>query len=339
MTSIFQPSLLNDPLGDPGLLVQLSGEKGALLFDLGDLSRIPNKVLMKTTHVFISHTHIDHFIGFDRLLRIIFGRGEVLKLYGPENIIRNVEGKLAGFTWNLVDKYDEAISIEVTEVHPDGLKRAVFRAKDKFERCELEDAPFVEGQIVEESSFTVSVAILEHRVPCLGFALCEKPKVKINKERLDSLGARPGSWLNDLKEAALAGRDDAVVDFPGRSEEPPVTVGQLRDDLYSIVDGQKIVYVTDTVFSESNNPNIIQLAQDADLFFCESPFTAEETDRALDRRHLTAQQAGTLARAAQVKQLRIFHFSQRHARGFEILYQEAAEAYGAPVPLSHAPDF
>ena len=40
MKSEIQPSLLNDPFGDPGLLVQILLQKQVLLFDLGDLSAL-----------------------------------------------------------------------------------------------------------------------------------------------------------------------------------------------------------------------------------------------------------------------------------------------------------
>ena len=37
------PKLINDPLGDPGMMVEFLQERRALLFDLGDLSAISNK--------------------------------------------------------------------------------------------------------------------------------------------------------------------------------------------------------------------------------------------------------------------------------------------------------
>ena len=66
-------------------MVEFLYQQRALQFDLGDLSSITNSELLKISHVFISHTHIDHFIGFDRLLRTVFGRAKTLTIFGPEN--------------------------------------------------------------------------------------------------------------------------------------------------------------------------------------------------------------------------------------------------------------
>ena len=187
MQSNFLPKLINDPLGDPGMMVEFLCEHRALQFDLGDLSLISTSDLLKISHIFISHRHIDHFIGFDRLLRVIFGKGKTIYLYGPENFIENVAGKLAGFTWNLIDRYDESITIEVIEVHSDRLVKAKFITAERFKKTEQKEETYTGGILVDEDGFTVRTAILEHRVPCLGFALKEKYHLNINKERLEEM--------------------------------------------------------------------------------------------------------------------------------------------------------
>jgi len=68
MTNLFQHRLLNQPFGDPALYVRLAGEKKALLIDLGDVSCLEPGKLLKVEDVFVSHTHIDHFIGFDHYI-------------------------------------------------------------------------------------------------------------------------------------------------------------------------------------------------------------------------------------------------------------------------------
>jgi ribonuclease Z len=332
MKSGIEPVLINDPFGDPGLLVQFLLHKQALLFDLGDLSALSNGTLLKVSHVFVSHTHIDHFIGFDRLLRTLFGRDKTLTIFGPKNIIQNVQGKLAGFTWNLVELYSESLTIEVVEVREQGLLKGTFRAIDRFKLCDEKEEPFVDGLIVDNSVFSVHAAILEHRVPCLGFALEEKPHININKDKLEAMKAKPGSWLNDLKQGVLRedpGSSLITVPFkePGSSSTKEISLNQLKNDLVEIFPGQKIGYVVDTVFNDRNRKKIVNLVASADVFFCESPFLANEEERGQARFHLTSRQAGTLAREAGVKQLQVFHFSSRHKDCRQQFYNEAQEAF------------
>ena len=332
MKPILQPSLVNDPLGDPGLFVQFLYEKRAFMFDMGDQSPLTNADLLKVTHVFVSHTHIDHFIGFDRFLRIVFGREKTITLYGPENFIANVEGKLAGFTWNLVDRYEESLTLEVVEVHADRLRKATFRAIEKFKRSDEREESWQGGLILDEPALSVSAAVMEHRVPCLGFALKEKFHVNINKDALTAMQLEPGEWLNRFKQNIYEGAsDDLPVQVPvgtnGSQETQEIALGTLKEKLVTITPGQKIAYITDTVYSPTNIPRVVNLVREADLFFCESPFIAEEEDRARDRCHLTTRQAGLLAKEAGVKQLKTFHYSKRHSHQTKRLVREAQETF------------
>ena len=74
MRGIFEPRLVNDAFGDPGLYVDFRDERRALLFDLGNITGLPPRKLMRLSHVFVTHTHMDHFAGFDHLLRVVLGR-------------------------------------------------------------------------------------------------------------------------------------------------------------------------------------------------------------------------------------------------------------------------
>ena len=100
-------------------------------------------------------------------------------------------------------------------------------------------------------------------------------------------------------------------------------------DLSSTTNGEllNISYVVDTVYNEANKRDVVDLVKESDIFFCESPFLAEEEARGLERCHLTARQAGLIAREANVKKLSVFHFSGRHTFRTEQLIQEAEEAF------------
>lgn len=336
MKSAFLPRLVNGPFGDPGLHVALRWQGTALQFDLGRLDRFPAAEILKLTHVFVSHTHIDHFIGFDRLIRLFLAREARIALFGPPGIIRNVSGKLAGYTWNLVEGYP--FVLDVHEVHPDRVERVCLRAGDAFAIEHTGDQPFT-GILHEDAALSVRAVHLDHRIPCLGFAVTEKTHFNVRKDELDRLGIPAGPWLTRLKQAIRTGQgDDTVITAKwltgGQEQRVDFALGQLRSRLIVETPGQKLAYVVDALFSKQNVAQIIALAGNADLFFCESLFLDEDRDQALKRHHLTARQAGTLARLANVQRLETFHFSPRYDGMADRLYAEAAAAFRGEI----APD-
>lgn len=330
MGSIFHARLIHDPFEDPGLLVRLQWERRALLFDLGDLSPLSPGELLKVTDVFVSHTHMDHFIGFDQLLRLLLCREKALRLFGPPGILANVEGKVQGYTWNLVDTYP--LTLEVYEVHPEEARCAIFRCRERFRRHDLDAHPF-QGILFDDPLFTVGAIHLDHGIPCLGFSLEEKIHLNIDKDRLDALGWPVGPWLGDLKQRIRKGEPDEAPFVArwirdGEAEERTFTLGALKAELIRITQGQKIAYVTDTLYSPENRRKVVKLAKDADLFFCETMYAERDWDKAQERNHLTAKQAGSLAHEAMARKLIPFHFSPRYRDEAELLLREAQEAFG-----------
>lgn len=336
MKSAFLPRLVNGPFGDPGLYVALRWQGTALQFDLGRLDRFPAAEILKLTHVFVSHTHIDHFIGFDRLIRLFLAREATVALFGPPGIIRNVSGKLAGYTWNLVEGYP--FVLDVHEVYPDRIERVRLRACTAFAVEYAGAQPFA-GVLHEDSTLAVGAVHLDHRIPCLGFALTEKNRLNVRKDELERLGVPAGPWLNQLKQAIRSGQSpDTVITArwsqQGSAQRMDFTLGELRDRLVVESPGQKLAYVVDTLFSKDNVAKVVALAEHADVFFCESLFLDADRDQAGKRYHLTARQAGTLARLAGVKRLEVFHFSPRYDGAAERMYTEAEAAFNGQM----APD-
>lgn len=122
--------------------------------------------MQRLEQIFVSHAHIDHFIGFDRLLRLLVGREKTLELFGPEGFIDNVRHKLSGYRWNLVDRYSCNLAFVVTEIDRSLEMRTVrFRLKTAFAEEPLGN-PLRDGVIYREPTFRVSTALLDHRTPC-----------------------------------------------------------------------------------------------------------------------------------------------------------------------------
>jgi ribonuclease Z len=107
--------------------------------------------------------------------------------------------------------------------------------------------------------------------------------------------------------------------------------------MVNITTGQKIAYVTDACYSPENTARIVALAKGADLFYCEAAYLDRDRSLAEERYHLTARQAGLLAKEAQVARLVLFHFSPRYQGDAEAFSREAREAFGGWVTIPSVP--
>lgn len=340
MTSTLQPFLVNGPFGDPMVYVDFRFGRRALLFDLGDIQSLPARKILRLTHIFVSHTHMDHFMGLDRIVRICLGRARSLSLFGPQGFIDRVEHKLAAYTWNLVQGYVTDFTLEASEWHLSGeLRTARFRCRSGFEREDRPSRFATDGVLLDEENFRVLATILDHRTACLGFALEEKQHINVWKSRLTEIGLPTGPWLNELKTAVRHGDpDDTEVctrwtDRSGHHERA-TPLGVLRRDVLRFAPGQKIAYVVDTVYNAENEKRVRQLAHNADYLFIEAVFLHQDAEHAARKYHLTARQAGTLGRASGTRRLVPMHLSPRYV-GFEAdIYREVEEAFSGIAPES-----
>lgn len=328
MTPLLHPALINDPFGDPGLFVDFLHEKRAMLFDMGDLANLPTRKVLRLTHAFVSHTHMDHFCGFDRLVRVMLGRPKELTITGPAGFIDKVQHKLGSYTWNLYDERAADFSIVAGEYHEDGmLHTARFRFQDAFERQNTSSRQVTDGVIFDDPGHTVRTAHLDHRIPCLAFAVEEKQHLNVWRNRVTDMGLGIGPWLQDLKHAIRrSAPNETQITARWRSDgdlrEATLCLGDLRQ-LVKISAGQKVVYVTDIGFTPENVERVVSLADGADYLFIETPFLHADAQIAARKMHLTAHQAGTIARRANVRKLEQFHFSSRYEGHADSLYQEA----------------
>lgn len=327
MSHLVQPRLVNDPFGDPGLYLDVRFARRALLFDLGDLAPMAGRELMRVSHVFVSHAHLDHMAGFDRLLRTCLHRTAPLSLTGPPEFVDRIAHRLGGVTWNLLGPSSVDFRLHVFEFDGTRVTRAAeFRAREAFARRDVASPPFDAGVAHEEAGFLIASAALDHGTPSLAFALRERVRVNVRRMALDARGLPVGPWLNDAKAAVRQGRPDGErIAVPGVGE---VTLGELREEVLREAPGQAVAYVTDAANTPGNRARIRAVANGVDLLYIEAPFLAADIEAATATRHLTAQAAGEIAREAGARQAVPFHFSGRAAERREDLVREFQAAFG-----------
>ncbi len=273
MRPLLHPSLVNGRFGDPAVYVEHLFERHALLLDLGDITTLSPRKINRVEQVFVTHTHIDHFIGFDHLLRVLVGRDKTVSLAGPAGLIDAIDRKLHAYTWNLAQRYASDLVFVVTEIDSTSVARtARFRLHDHFAAEDIGSRSLAAGVLSADPALCVTVRMLDHRTPCLGYALTEPVHLNVWNTRLAEMGLPIGPWLAELKHAVIAGRPDderlPIRERPGGPVLREMTLGRLRNVL-TVTPGQKIGYVTDVADTPANRTAIIDLVAGADLLFIE----------------------------------------------------------------------
>lgn len=312
----FTYTLVNAPWEDPTVIINLNDAREYWLFDCGDLSKVSVGTLIGVTEVFVTHTHIDHFIGFDRILRMNLREAKELCFYGPLGISTQIAHRLQGYSWNLTE--DSEFVIKSCDLIPgqDLLKdhsQAIwhtFRAKDKFQE-DLEAKEIVKldsAQLSIRHRAELKFAPLVHGVNCLCYSVTEPPQVRVDSQQLKNLNLNPGPWIARLLDIYKNQLED-----PGEMliEGKTYPTSLLRSLLYS-PRRSVCAYITDTLFNRQSMASMRYVAEGADILWCEACYRHAELEKAKQNLHLTSRQVGRIAKDLNVKELRLFHYSRRY---------------------------
>ncbi len=154
--------------------------------------------------------------------------------------------------------------------------------------------------------FAVEAVRLDHDPETFGWRVVEPDGTRMLPERLSAVGvAGP-----DVGRLAATG----VIDGP-RGRVLLAEVSEPRP-------GQRMAFVMDTGMCDA----AVELAAGADLVVCEATFASADRDLARRYRHLTAADAGRVARDAGARRLVITHFSQRYP-DVSVLVDEALAVF------------
>jgi ribonuclease Z len=265
------------------IAVQRQGE--LFLFDCGEGTQkqmIQAKIgFNRRTRVFITHMHGDHILGLPGLIQTmsLLGRDKPLQILGPKGITSFIEA--------MITTVEFSLSFPV-------------------EACEVEN----EGLVIKEKEYEIHTVWAEHSIPCLAYALIEKPRSgKFHPEKAVALRVPKGPLWHRLQNGKK------VILPSGRTVRPREVLDRQRP-------GRKIVVVGDTKPSD----NVARFAQGADVLVHEATFTEDLAERAEEDLHSTPSGAALIAKKAKVKRLVLTHVSARYGDP-RVLLEESGKIF------------
>lgn len=139
--------------------------------------------------------------------------------------------------------------------------------------------------------FRIEAFRVNHNVICYGYSIVIDRTGRFHPEKANLLGIDKRYWNKLQKgETVVAGENIFT---------PDMVLGESRK-------GLKVTYTTDTRPTDS----IVSHASEADLFICEGMYgEAEKAGKARENKHMTFQEAATLAKNAGVREMWLTHFS------------------------------
>jgi phosphoribosyl 1,2-cyclic phosphodiesterase len=125
---------------------------------------------------------------------------------------------------------------------------------------------------------------------------------------LEKMGAAMTFWAPDLTRYKTPG---GVTIVASKHNHPGNAYGYRLEDA-----GKVLVYCTDVEHGDSTDPNVVELARDADLLIHDAQYTPEELKEKKGWGHSSWEQAVEVAEQARVKKLALFHHDPEHTDRF-----------------------
>jgi len=313
---MFIPEVKSKIDEDISILLKLDNHSPFYICECGDASHLTVKDCQNTVAIFISHTHIDHFVNFDTILRHQIGIGKKVVICGPEGIMDRVQSKVNAYTWNLIEAGE--IVYEIREIISETEIRVYEIEPPKWKICKT--GKIHENTVFKNDRFQVNFTILDHKIPSIAYLFREVDTVKIDLTGSDKKG---GVWVRELKMAFEQNQPDTQLVIEG--------VNYAAEDLYyllTVKQGNSLGIIMDHAPNEDNHAKIKTLFSGCDKVFIESFYKSEDKEFALANYHSYAHASGRIMRECSVKEAIPVHFSRKYdAEDVEILIGEFEQAY------------
>jgi len=297
---MFNSEIKSLPNEDICILIKPENHSWNYICECGDARNLTVKEVQNTNAVFISHTHIDHFVNFDAIIRHQIGIQRRVVIVGPEGIAQQVQAKLRSYTWNLIEK--GAITYEIREVIDEN-ETKVYEVEPPT--WDLKPLQSTTGNVVfKESSFEVSWVALDHKIPTLAFRFQEKDTVKID---IKTSGFRGGKWVNDLKIAFEKGLAETVISVDGKDFQAKELFHLLH-----IKTGDSLGVIMDHAAHIENHTKIKAHFNACEKVYIECFYKEEDKAQAEANFHSYSKMSGKVMQAAKVMEAIPVHFSRKY---------------------------
>ena len=297
---MFLPEVKSKVNEDISILIKLDNYSFNFICECGDASDLTVKECQNNEAIFISHTHIDHFINFDFILRHQIGIGRRIIICGPEGITKQVQSKIKGYQWNLIEK--NSITYEIREIKKDGQVEISEINPPHWEIIKLENKN--PDNLFKNERFSVDFVILDHKTDSIAYLFKEEDTVKIDISKSEFKG---GKWVRELKNAYEQGNETALIQI----EDQEFKATELFH-LLEIKKGDSLGVIMDHAANESNHKKIQSLFQNCNQAFIECFYKAEDKEFAKQNFHSYAEESAKIMKACNIKTATPVHFSRKY---------------------------
>ncbi|MCG8334793.1 MAG: MBL fold metallo-hydrolase [Proteobacteria bacterium] len=317
-----KPSFCAGLLEDPLLLLRFKPKNNNVLVDCGQLNHLAKRVIKSISTLFISHAHMDHFIGFDSFTRSVLVSNKTIDVFGPKGIAERIESSLKAYNWNLTEPYfckfrlHEICSTKIKTYFLDGSKGFALEFEKEISRKD--------NVIFENSHLVVEAAICDHKIPVLIFKFTEKPGFELSKDKVVEAGFQIGPWVNELKEWYYhqSGDDSEIEvlrpDYSSKRLEANILYELIKSESAALTIG----YLTDIGFTEGNVNAVCRLMKGVDLLVSECTYLKENKHKARESYHLCTDDVNRLLDSLNPNYFLPMHLSKTYLYRSEDLYKE-----------------
>ena len=144
---------------------------------------------------------------------------------------------------------------------------------------------------IRMNGYVIKAFKVNHKITCYGYS--------IEIERVGLFDVEKAMQNDIPKNCWSKLQKGEILELDGRTLTPDMVLGPPRK-------GIKVTYTTDTIPTESIAVN----AKDSDLFICEGMYGEKgDVNNAVKYKHMTFEEAGTLAKRANVRTMWLTHYS------------------------------